>query len=693
MKRTLLSLMGLAVAIAMMAAPRSEQAARHMAGGGMRHAWTATQPDGTPAFYVYNRGTNGGFVIISAEDRTRSVLAYSDHGHFDATNIPENLRTWLNIYSRDIARAATLPVRNKQSRRAVQDTIPTFQPVAPLVPSHWGQDDPYNRLCPEIDGQRCPTGCVATAASQLMFTHQWPAQGKGSNTYEWVRGEGDSVTMSVDFSQETFDWSLMDSVYDEQSAPEHQAEVAKLMYDCGVACNMGYTVNGSGAASVIMLMGMVDFFSYDKGIRTLMKDYMGEAAFLDSVNADLQQGRPVYFSAQTIEPQGHAFICDGIDSIGMVHINWGWNGDCDGYFRVSVLDPEDQGTGGSSGNYAFTESVQAYSHIRPQAEDIPAYTLRADTIIFSNMSFARTDEVSYTAMFFANLSISDWLGALGLMVYQNDTVVTMYEDSTLTDLAPYSYFDEASLTLSLQELQEGQYEVVPSVTVEDQPGVVEPIYTLGIGEYRCPMVVTADSIFLYAPGTILAPDTIEPEEPDTTKLAWDAQSSDFIENFDKCYLREAAAEVGMGWLTAGNENNAHLNLVVVLPTGENELTPGTYPVSRSGRPRTVMAGRGLNADGTISTSYGCYSNSTGGALTPLWFLVEGEMHVGAAGEVTVDGTNSYGREIHCVLGTWRLPIENIEADTRATGRKVLRDGLLLIERNGRTYTLYGQEVR
>lgn len=685
--------MGLAVAIAMMAAPRTEQAARRMAGGGMKHAWTATQLDGSPAFYVYNRGTNGGFVIISAEDRTRTVLAYADRGHFDATNMPENLRTWLNIYSRDIARAAALPARNKQSRRAVKDATLSFQPVAPLVPSRWGQDDPYNRLCPEIEGQRCPTGCVATAASQLMFTHQWPAQGKGSHSYGWVRAEGDTVTLSVDFSQQTYDWSLMDAVYDSLSEPDHQAEVAKLMYHCGVACDMGYGVGGSGAPSVVMLMKLIENFSYDKGIRVLMKDYMGEAAFLDSVNADLQHGNPVFFSARTVNDEGHAFLCDGIDSVGMVHINWGWYGGCDGYFRISVLDPEDQGTGGSTGNYAFTENVQAYSHIRPQAGDTPSFTLRADTILFSDMSIARTDEVSYKAIYFANLTFSDWSGALGLMVYQNDTAVAMYEDSVLIDMPAYNGRDADSCTLSLLDLAEGKYEVVPSVTVADQPGVIEPIYTLGIGEFRCPMVVTEDSIFLYAPGTILDPDTIEPEQPDTTKLAWDAQTSDFIENFDKCYLREETAEVGMGWLTASNDNHAHLNLVVVLPEGTKELTPGTYPVSRTGRPRSVMAGRGLNADGTISTSYGCYSNSTGGVLTPLWFLIDGEMHVGAAGEVTVDGTNSYGREIHCVLGTWRLPIENVEADGRATGRKVLRDGVLLIERNGCTYTLFGQEVK
>ena len=59
---------------------------------------------GSPAFYIYNRGTDGGFVIVSGDERTSAaVLAYSDHGSFDAASMPDNVRGWLDDYASQIA--------------------------------------------------------------------------------------------------------------------------------------------------------------------------------------------------------------------------------------------------------------------------------------------------------------------------------------------------------------------------------------------------------------------------------------------------------------------------------------------------------------------------------------------------------------------------------------------------------------
>lgn len=47
---------------------------------------------------------------------------------------------------------------------------------------------------------------------------------------------------------------------------------------------------------------------------------------------ELAASRPVYVSGS-----GHAFVCDGNDARGFLHINWGWNGRSNGYYAVSVL--------------------------------------------------------------------------------------------------------------------------------------------------------------------------------------------------------------------------------------------------------------------------------------------------------------------------------------------------------------------
>ena len=54
------------------------------------------------SYYIFNADANRGFVIISGDDRTPSVLGYTDQGHFDADNMPEGLKWLLNSYESQI---------------------------------------------------------------------------------------------------------------------------------------------------------------------------------------------------------------------------------------------------------------------------------------------------------------------------------------------------------------------------------------------------------------------------------------------------------------------------------------------------------------------------------------------------------------------------------------------------------------
>ncbi len=48
------------------------------------------------------------------------------------------------------------------------------KPIPQLLASEWGQDAPYNNLCPKGDRGRCPSGCVATAMAQVLYYHKYP---------------------------------------------------------------------------------------------------------------------------------------------------------------------------------------------------------------------------------------------------------------------------------------------------------------------------------------------------------------------------------------------------------------------------------------------------------------------------------------------------------------------------------------
>lgn len=697
MKRIVLFLlMAMAVNAAAWAGYRSEQEANQLAaqyftsrGNALRASytsnttlqcvWTAMQSDNTPAFYVFNRGKNDGFIIISAEDRTRTVLAYADEGHFDATNIPVNTRKWLEGYSRGIAYAADLPARPNRIaslRRATK----SYVPVDVLCATRWNQGAPYNLQCPMKNGEQTVTGCVATAAAQIMKFHNYPTQGVGSHSYDW-----NGTTLSADFGNTTYQWSLMENVYTNASSSASKNAVATLMSHCGIACDMTYGVSsegGSWAYFSYMLHGMIDYFDYDQGIRMLYKKYMGEEAFLDSVSADLQQGHPVYFSGQTVQGGGHAFICDGMDSNGLVHINWGWGGNCDAYYQVSVMDPEDQGIGGSSGNYAYTEDVEVYTHIRPNAGGRKAYTFSCSQMNLQLQRFARSTKAYFIADTMQNVSLFQWAGYPALQVYKDGQLYDTYVDKSGSwSLNPYYYYYHVSIRPSLSAVPEGEYEVVPSIAITEQPGVYEPIYLSGHGECRYSMIVTADSIFI----------GVTPDVPTGEGLDYDAEDADFTENFDTYELSETFATSGYGWLKASNESNgAEVQLLVILPNGAITLTAGTYGVDTVAYYQSIYAGRGVSDAGYIQGSFAGYRNSNGNFSSPLWFVVSGSMVVGNDGVIQLNARNSYNRAIRCRIGSSQQAIDEVKP-AQGGARKQLREGqLLLTMPDGRTYDAVGR---
>lgn len=696
MKRIALFLACAVVAVTAWAGTRSEQEANELAaqyftsrGNALRAprhsnvtmqcAWTALQSDGTPAFYVFNRGENDGFVIISAEDRTRTVLAYADEGHFDARNIPVNTRKWLDGYSRSIAYVAGLPARPNRiasPRRATK----SYVPVDVLCATRWNQDNPYNLQCPMKNGEQTVTGCVATAAAQIMKFHNYPTKGVGSHSYDW-----EGTTLSANFGNTTYQWNLMENQYTNSSSEASKQAVATLMSHCGIACDMTYGLSGEGGSWAYfsyMLHGLIDYFDYDQGIRMLYKNYMGEEAFLDSVSADLQQGRPVYFSGQTVKGGGHAFVCDGMDRDGLVHINWGWGGSCDAYYQVSVMDPEDQGIGGSSGNWAYTEDVEAYTNIRPNANGPKAYTLVCSLMTLERQRFPRSTTPSIKVDTLYNVSLYPWQGQMALQVYKDGQLYDTYIDNNNGgSLDTYYYYYYKYIRPSLSNVPEGEYEIVPAVSITDQPGVIEPIYLAGHGACRYSMIVTADSIYI---------DTT-PYVPGGEGLQYDAEDTDFTENFDTYELSETFATKGYGWLTATNDNLAEVQLLVILPNGQTSLTAGTYVVDTAALYQSIYAGRGISDAGYIQGSFAGYRNSNGKFSVPLWFVVTGQMTVNNDGSILLNARNSYGRTIRCQIGSLQQAIDELET-TQSGARKQLRDGqLLLTMPDGRTYDAVGRK--
>lgn len=453
--------------------------------------WVYTQyqiNETTPAVYVFNAIDEQGFVLVSAEDNARAVLGYSDERHIDAQNIPANMRAWLQMYADELARAAKAPAAADAQR-----TVEYYPVVEPLIGNvAWNQDAPYNNHCP-IDpntNQRSVTGCMATAVAQVMYHHKYPKKGTGTYSY-WCGWEN----LSVDFSKATYDWDHMLPSYKNGYTQQESDAVAQLMYHVGVACNMWYGSSASGAGMGMGMQALVRHFDYDAAIRVLMKDYMDEEAVMDEIVVELQGSRPVFIEALTKNDEGHAFVCDGIQADGYIHINWGWGGYGNGYFALSAMNPTNQGIGGASDDGAFTEQVTLYTGIQPnQGGQTEPMIVSSGIDMTSAAAIAKSSKVSVTIYAFQNAGLAEESGKIAFMLYQNGEKYQTVGTGRSWQLKPMHYYRSVDASASMANIPAGEYEMLVGIDVTNRTQY--PIYTHGIGEKRYQMTVTNDSVFL-----------------------------------------------------------------------------------------------------------------------------------------------------------------------------------------------------
>ena len=285
------------------------------------------------AYYVFNRGARDGYVVVAGDDAVATpVLGYSENGTFDYEKIPENMRYWLDEYQRQIE---YLQEKGVESSSVAPKEWTTS--VAPLLGEiKWGQDAPYNLMCPTLsNGNKAAAGCVATAMAQIMYYWRWPEVGVGSNSYEWEYNNTKTV-LSADFSKSTYQWDLMQPTYNKESSVESQQAVAKLLSDVGISVNMSYNTS-SGASSVLARKALINYFKYQAKMN-YRTNYLSDE-WEQLLKKELDEGRPIYYSGHDSYHSGHAFVCDGYNKDGYFHFNWGWTGTCDGYFLLTSLSP------------------------------------------------------------------------------------------------------------------------------------------------------------------------------------------------------------------------------------------------------------------------------------------------------------------------------------------------------------------
>lgn len=351
------------------------------------------------SYYVFPNANSKGFTIVSGDDRLPEIVGYSSQGSYDENNLPEGfisfMKAYQNLYNKvNLGDAEALKNlaeikawRNKKNASAASTSA-----VAPLLGNiEWDQTSPYNNMCPRYDSVHvAATGCVATAMAQVMAYYKYPKQLKADipgyvNRWNGIPMEIPTITRE----EGIYDWDNMLPKYNkEANATQQQKDaVAKLMYHCGAAVQMNY---GPESAAAVSATKLAKYFGYDAD---LMMDLNRSTFSLDKwmqiIDTELAAGRPVLYGGQASDG-GHQFICDGKDGEGLYHINWGWSGSQNGYFDLSLLNPEKGGTGSGNSTEGYNRLCSMTIGIAPDNGVVDAPLATVPDIKAMNYGFLDT---------------------------------------------------------------------------------------------------------------------------------------------------------------------------------------------------------------------------------------------------------------------------------------------------------------
>lgn len=373
-------------------------------------------------FYILN-ADNGGYVIVSGDDRTREILGYSEQGNLDIEKAPDNLKWWLDEYARQIETIKSLPKGTTRTASSLPKS--SWPAISPLISAKWSQYEPFNYMCPDANGKdfdedgydpnnRCVTGCTATALAQVMYYWKWPENCPALNGYiikqssinEYIEKEVKGLPAT------SFKWEKMKDSYTYGETGEAANAVAELMRYCGHIAHMYYGTDGSGG---IYIQESFPLVGYSKNTRVASRYGYTASQWESLIYEELAAGRPVAYSGFT-KFTGHSFVVDGYDGNGLFHINFGWRGSCDEYYLLTLYENEQVEESPELTKderleyYFFQEAVLGLKPSEPNEELMPE--IKSNLEKFLTKEYTRTNSSVDFANVILPFDISVWYNSL-----------------------------------------------------------------------------------------------------------------------------------------------------------------------------------------------------------------------------------------------------------------------------------------
>lgn len=404
-----------------------------------------------PAYYIFTNPNDKKFVIISGESKLNELVGYGDKMTENPNDQPPYFKLFLKEYERVVKE-----VRAKATTTTPQR--PIKRKVEPLLTCKWSQYDPFNKYTPLSNGQHTPTGCVATATAQVMFYNKWPK----NRPTEYIASTGDEARKSS-----TYWWDEMKNTTNEMRTEQSRQAVGVLMYDIGKAVHMRYYIKGSDSNLQRACNALRDKFDYT--VRYLDKNFLPANDFLNEVMQEISDGYPVL-----VVGGPHAFVYDGYDEQGLIHTNWGWGGENDGYFDINIVTLNVSGFALNSGTFWDDISV-VFAHPN-DGKAIPFKDIERglDARTTTSLTIDKT-EANRSESFSAKIerlgSYSSVKGELGvftgkvaLALYNDKNERVKIFDSTAGDQTWASIFTSMSFDvadINFKGIADGNYRLVP----------------------------------------------------------------------------------------------------------------------------------------------------------------------------------------------------------------------------------------
>jgi len=411
----------------------------------------SSKADEQPAYYIFTNPNDKKFVIISGESKLNEVVGYGDKMIENSNDQPPYFKLFLKEYERVVKE-----VRSKAT--TITPQRPIKRKVEPLLTCKWSQYDPFNKYTPLSNGQHTPTGCVATATAQVMFYNKWPK----NRPTEYIASTGDEARKSS-----TYWWEDMKNTTNEMRTEQSRQAVGVLMYDIGKAVHMRYYIKGSDSNLQRACNALRDKFDYT--VRYLDKNFLPANEFLNEVMQEISDGYPVL-----VVGGPHAFVYDGYDEQGLIHTNWGWGGENDGYFDINIVTLNVSGFALNSGTFWDDISV-VFAHPN-DGKAVPFKDIERGLDARTTTSFTMDKtEASRSESFSAKIerlgSYSSVKGELG--VFSGKVALALYNDknervkifdSTAGDQTWASIFTAMSFDvadINFKGIADGNYRLVP----------------------------------------------------------------------------------------------------------------------------------------------------------------------------------------------------------------------------------------